>query len=111
MKINYTTSNGRISVEVEGEDHKSLFENLATFQEVFDESKCGKCNSENLRFVTRKVDGNIYYELRCVDCGAKLAFGVHRDGNTLFPKRRDADGNWRGNNGWVKWNKDKGVEE
>ena len=73
------------------------------FQEVFEESKCGKCGSENLKFVVRTVDDNEYFELRCMDCGAKLAFGSMKKGGGLFPKRKDGD-NWLPDNGWTKWN-------
>jgi DNA-directed RNA polymerase subunit RPC12/RpoP len=104
MKLTYTTKNGRLKVELEGESQKDLFEAISKFQEVFDETVCGKCGSENLRFVVRNVEDNLYYELRCVDCGAKLAFGVHKKGGGLFPKRKDNDGKWLPDNGWVKWN-------
>jgi ribosomal protein L40E len=104
MKITYTTKNGRIKVEIDGESQKDLFEGISKFQEVFDESSCGKCQSENLRFVVRNVDDNLYYELRCLDCGARLSFGVHKKGGGLFPKRKDNDGKWLPDGGWVKWN-------
>ena len=103
MKLSYTTSNGKISVEFEGESQKDLFGQIASFQEVFEETQCGKCGSENLKFVVRTVDENDYYELRCLDCGARLSFGVHKKGGGLFPKRKDKD-TWLPNRGWVKWN-------
>jgi DNA-directed RNA polymerase subunit RPC12/RpoP len=103
MKVTYTTKNNRLKVEIEGESQKDVFESLAKFQEVFDENACGKCASENLKFIVRNVEDNQYYELRCADCGAKLAFGVHKKGGGLFPKRKDGD-NWLPNNGWQKWN-------
>jgi hypothetical protein len=37
-------------------------------------------------------------------CGARLSFGVHKKGGGLFPKRKDNEGNWLSDNGWVKWN-------
>ena len=93
MKVNYKTKNGRISVELEGDSQRDIFAEIARFQEVFEETTCGKCGSDNLRFVVRNVDDNLYYELRCADCGAKLSFGSHKKGGGLFPKRKDGD-NW-----------------
>jgi len=102
MKTTYTS--GKLTVEFDTATATELFEQLATFQEVFGETKCGKCGSENLRFVVRTdADDNKYYELRCSDCGARLAFGCHKKGGGLFPKRKDADGNWKPDSGWVKW--------
>ena len=103
-KLQYTTANGRITVEFEGETQRDLFAAIGNFQDVFEETKCEKCGSENLVFVSREVDGNMYYELRCKDCYAKLAFGSHKVGGGLFPKRKDADGNKLPDNGWVRWN-------
>ena len=103
MKVNYKTKNGRISVELEGDSQRDIFAEIARFQEVFEETACGKCGSENLRFVVRNVDDNLYYELRCADCGAKLSFGSHKKGGGLFPKRKDGD-NWLPARGWVKGN-------
>lgn len=117
MKAVYQTKNGRLNVELEASTHKELWKQLASFQEVFEETKCGKCKKENLRFVIRKskdAKGKEYeyHELRCVDCGAKLAFGVLDDGSgSLFPKRKNDDGSVRGEWGWVKWNQEKQVEE
>jgi translation initiation factor 2 beta subunit (eIF-2beta)/eIF-5 len=104
MKLTYTTKNGRITAELEGESQKDLFGELNKFQEVFEENICGKCGNEDVKFVVRTVDDNQYYELRCSKCGARLAFGVHKKGGGLFPKRKDNDGKWLPDNGWVKWN-------
>lgn len=112
MKVNYTTSNQRISAEISADTPRNIFAALAEFQEVFDEPCCSKCDCDNLRFVVRTVDDNDYYELRCLNpnCRAKLQFGCNKDGKSLFPKRKDGD-NWRGSNGWTRWNKEKGCEE
>ena len=48
MKINYTNSTGRISAEIIADTQVEVFEQLAHFQEIFDESACGKCGSENI---------------------------------------------------------------
>jgi len=90
-------------VELEDKDQKSVFKELAALSEVFGENICGKCNSINLRYMVRVVDDNEFYEIRCLDCGSVLAFGSHKKGNTLFPKRKDTEGKYLENKGWVKW--------
>lgn len=111
MKVTYSTGNGRLSVEFDAETQTDLFEQLAYFQEVFGETGCGKCGSENLRFQVRNVEDNLYYEIRCLDCGAKLAFGAMKKGGRLFPRRKNKDGEWLPDRGWVKWNKETQQEE
>ena len=104
MKINYTTKNNRLNVEIESESAKDAFKKLAEFQEVFAESQCGQCKSEDIQFIVRTVDGNDYYELKCRSCAAKLAFGQHKSGGTLFPKRKLPDGSYDSKNkGWHQW--------
>ena len=88
MKINYTSRSGRVSVELEAETQRDAFQQLSDFQEIFDETVCGKCASENLRFVVRTVDDNQFYEIRCMDCGARLEFGSMKQGGKLFPRGR-----------------------
>ena len=100
MKVNYTTLNKRLNVEIDAESVKDVFKKLAEFQEVFDESNCGLCKSDNLQFVVRTVDSNDYYELRCKGCSAKLAFGQLKAGGSLFPKRKEH----YESKGWHKWN-------
>ena len=109
MKATYTS--GKISVEIEFETQIELFQKLSNFQEIFEETTCGKCGSDNIKFQVRHVADNLYYELRCADCGAKLAFGVMKKGGRLFPKRKDKEGNWLPDNGWVKWNSKTQKEE
>jgi len=102
---------GSLTITFEGETQKDIVKQLSSLEEVFGESACGKCGSENLRWVVRENDGNEYYELRCLDCGAKLSFGVNKKGGGLFPKRKDGEGNWLPDKGWTKWNnKTKQVE-
>lgn len=105
MKVKYKVGD-KLEFELEGSGQKEIFKELALIQEIFAEEKCGLCNHTNLRFVVRNVDGNDYYELRCSDCGAVLAFGQHKKGGTLFPKRKDDEGNYLPNKGWHKWTKD-----
>lgn len=110
MKLRYKVSS-KLEFELEAEGQKEIFKELASIQEIFGEEKCGLCQSTNLRFVTRNVDGNDYYELRCADCGAVLAYGQHKKGGTLFPKRKDDEGNYLPNRGWYKWQQNKDSDE
>ncbi len=48
MKVNYTTKNGRLSVELEADSQKALWAQLGAFQETFEESACGKCGSDDV---------------------------------------------------------------
>lgn len=105
MKVKYK-ANDKLEFELEASGQKEIFKELALIQEIFSEEKCGLCSSTNLRFVVRSVESNDYYELRCNECGAVLAFGQHKKGGTLFPKRKDDDGNYLPNKGWHKWIKD-----
>jgi len=93
-----------LTITIEGSSQKELFENLASLQEVFSQHTCGKCNKQNVVFQVREVDSNKFYEMRCRSCGAVLSFGAHKKGDTLFPKRKDSDGNLIGVFGWAKWN-------
>lgn len=98
--------------EIEGQDQKSIWEQISSLQEVFGNQECKRCSSPVI-YVTREVDGNSYYELRCTNskCRAKLSFGVHRTGGSLFPKRTNEDGKYHKYSGWKIYNKDTGKEE
>ena len=103
MATTYTTADGRLITSIPGEQPKEVFAGIAKFQEVFESEPCGKCGSEEIRYVVRNIDDNDYYEKRCKSCGAKLQFGAHKVGGGLFPKRKDGS-DWLPDNGWVKWN-------
>jgi hypothetical protein len=108
MKCLYTTRDGRMTFEVEGEKQTDLFRQIAQIQEIFEDTVCAnKDDSSNVvNFVVRHVDDNDFYELQCVDKNkpalryAKKKFGVHKgkDG-TMFPK-----------GGWIKYNQEQKVE-
>ena len=104
MNLSYTTRNGRVTVENEGDSQRDLFSGISKAQEVFEEDTCGKCGHDHVKFVVRTVDDNQYHELRCSNCGAKLSFGANKKGGGLFPKRKGPDGDWLPDSGWVKWN-------
>ena len=98
-----TVTCGNVAVEAEGQ--KELFDLMASYQEVFGVAQCGnsKCRSTDLRYSVReqadtKGKTHRYFELRCQECYAKLPFGQHDNGVTLFPKN------------WVKWDRENNVE-
>ncbi len=110
MKVQYTSKNNRLNVEIQSESVKDTFKKLAEFQEVFDEQNCGICKNDNIQFIVRTVENNDYFELKCRSCNAKLAFGQHRSGGSLFPKRKLANGSYDyQTKGWFKWNSPNNV--
>jgi len=120
MEVTYRTKNGRMSCVFEGKGHSDIHEQIASFQEVFEENACGKCGSDDIKFVVRIAkDGKeefTYHEMRCNKCGAKLSLSQKNDKTgSLFPVRferdgkeykKDANGKMipKGKNGWVKYN-------
>lgn len=111
MKCHYRSANGRLVFEIEGGDQKTIFEGVADLQEVFEaDDKCGICGGSSILFRVREVQGNKYYEYRCITrnaqgyiCNAQLSFGQNKIGGSLFPKRQDKEGNWLPNRGWYKY--------
>ena len=98
IEATYKTMRGNLLLKVSGETVKAVFKEIAHVAEVFDaDQQCGLCHSANLRYRSRTIDNNDYYELYCVDCTAALKFGQHKAGGTLFAKRNE------GENGWSKY--------
>tara|TARA_R100000808_G_C2142817_1_gene150579 strand:+ start:398 stop:712 length:315 start_codon:yes stop_codon:yes gene_type:complete len=91
-------------VEVEASDVKEAVRKLSGYYDVFSETECGCCGSNDIAPVYRKAGGYDYYELTCRACTANLSFGQHQEGETLFPKRKLEDGTFDAHNrGWHKW--------
>lgn len=119
MKAKYVTASGRITFEIEAPTAKDVFGQLASVQDVFDaEHVCSLCGSEDIRFVVRESEGKkagkqqtyTYYELRCqgiledaTPCRGRFDFGQSLDTENLFPKRKDAEGNWMPSRGWYRY--------
>lgn len=122
MKLSYTTKDGRLTVEFEADTQTELWEELAAFQEVFENRTCtrmvnGKLKtSDNTVFRVRKnKDEDKFYEMVCLDRDpdlflAKKAFSVHKTpkGYMYWPVK-DKEGNFRKE--WTKYNKDTDKEE
>ena len=87
MKVTYTS--GKISVEIEADTQIELFQQLANFQEIFAETKCGKCGSEHTKYVCRlDKDENDWLEVVCQECRAEVIFGRAKKGGVIYPKIR-----------------------
>jgi len=97
----YATDN--LKFEVEGKEQVDIFEQIASIQEVFAHTTCGACGAEAIFRVREDKEENKYYEMYCPECRAKLAFGQNKKGGTIYPKRKDKEGNYIKNNGWEKW--------
>ena len=121
MKVSYNSTTGGFLVEVEG-DVKTVVEQLAEFNEIALADKCcgdPKCQSKNIGFHVRDIDGNKYYERRCNDCGARLCFGQTKKGGKLFPKRKlmpngqpdMKKGSFGPHRGWSHFRGDDAAEE
>lgn len=101
MKATFTIN--QLQFEMQAEDAMDLFRQVANIQDVFEaETKCGCCQSQNIRYGFREVDAFKYYDLGCRDCGAQFKFGQRKQGG-LFPKRKDDQGKPLANGGWAKW--------
>jgi hypothetical protein len=91
MKMIYKSVDDRCEFECELTTVKMAFELAAHLDEGFSETQCGQCNSNRLRHVVRDVEtqtgGGTYYEMQCLDCGARLDFGQHKNNKTLWCKR------------------------
>ena len=112
MKVTYTPG-PNLSIEFDAVGQKELFNIMAELQEILIQS-CQKCKSDKgYQFMVREVGGNKFYELKCRNpqCKATLGFGSHRTGGTLFPQRKDAEGEYLQNGGWIKWNGEKKQKE
>jgi formate dehydrogenase assembly factor FdhD len=106
MKVQFKVS-PTLTIEFEADTQRSTFEELAATQEVFGESSCGKCEKSQLKYIVRTdKDDNKYYELRCLDCYARLSYGCYKKGGGLFPKRKDGD-TWLNDKGWLRWDRNK----
>jgi hypothetical protein len=103
MKVRYRLANAEI--EVDGKDTKDAFTQLSGAVEVFGQSQCGACGGKDVVPVCREVQGNNFFELRCLKCGATLAFGQRKQDGALYPRRKDKDGEYLDNFGWVKFQK------
>lgn len=118
LKLNLKTPIGVFLVE--GAAQFDVFKQIAVIQEVFSDSECGLCASPNIRYVARECKKKVYPELHCVDCQARLAFGLNQEPKlgSMYPKRRLTssgkpdmkNGELGAHNGWSKYKGDPADE-
>lgn len=100
MKI--TVKTRTCDIEVQATTVKGAVKEMAEAQAVFGNDTCLACQSSNVRFGHRVHNGNDFYEIICSDCNHRLGLSQLKDGGGLFVKRKDKEGNWLPNNGWVE---------
>lgn len=105
MRVTYITPNNRMRFEFDADSEKTAFDQIAAIQEVFEESQCGLCQGKNVFMQVRCPNNkDVYYNLRCRDCGAELDVGQGRDGKTLFIRKFDKDTKQAlPHGGWKRW--------
>lgn len=116
--INVTLPMGKFVFQFEAKDDLEVFSKSQHLFELFNDTCCGVCGCEDITPRMRKskyIDEKSkkekeceYYEMVCnkPGCWAKLSFGEHMEGGTLFPKRKTADGKFdKQCRGWKKFNK------
>lgn len=113
MKVTYTSRDGRFVAEFEGNTQAELFEQIASFQEIFEDNVCTAkikgniVKSDKVRFVVREnKDGDKFYEKVCEDwdqllIGYRKSFGCRKQPKgALFPKQMPEENRIPGLNGW-----------
>ena len=81
---------GDIEITGDAEDMKKTISITTQYSEMFGESKCEHCKSENVRPKHRNTKGYDFYSKKCYDCSWELKFGVTKDTGELFPKEWEA---------------------
>ena len=95
---------GNAVVEVEAATVKEAVKALTPYYEVLGERTCGKCGSEEVGVQHRSAGGHDYYALKCFACGCQLDLGQHKEGGSLFCKRKLPSGEYdREHKGWYFW--------
>jgi hypothetical protein len=108
MKVRFKSD--KVEIEVDGKDTKDCFSQLSGAVEVFSASECGACESQRVIPSVRENQGNHFYEMRCLDCGAALSYGQRRQDGSLFPRRKTKDGDPIENGGWAKFRRQESMD-
>lgn len=100
MKVTFKSTDGRMVIEGDCQGVKKAFQFMGLCREFFLAEPCGCCKSKNTAPDFHEAKGYKFYEWKCGDCGATFQFGQHKEGDGLFPKRKDANNNALPNKGW-----------
>ena len=110
--------NDRVTAVAEASEMTEIFEQLAHLAEVFgnmtarkEKYNDGKSYNDVYPVVRTDDKDNKYYELHSRYTPMKKAFGCNKKGGGLFPKRKDKEGNYLPDNGWMIFNKETKEEE
>ncbi len=102
MKATFTIN--QLQFELDAPEARLLFQQVAQIQEIFEaETRCGCCESEEIRYSFRISGTYEFYELTCRACAAQFRFGQRKGTLELFPKRKDDAGESLPNHGWSVW--------
>src|SRR5262249_8902161 len=92
---------GMKRVEIEADTVIDLFRQVAAAEDLFAPAlKCGRCGGERIMLPSRRREGHEFFEANCLACGARLCYGVHKQGGTLFARRTNGDGVRMPDGGW-----------
>ena len=110
MAVKVRVQVGKAWLEVDASSPKDAMKRLSGYYEVFGELVCGQCKSDRLALGHREHDDHDYYQQSCLDCGARLDFGQHKNGETVFAKRKLPSGEYdREHYGWYHWRDRQGT--
>lgn len=96
-------ADGRLTAELEPKSIKDSFFAIGQVRAFLIAEPCGLCKSKNTYPNLKTPKGYKYYQWECGDCGAVFQFGQTQEGEHLFPKRNDGNGQALPNKGWSKY--------
>lgn len=107
--IRITQALNNISVSSEADSAADAFDDLAIASEWLPAEACGNCEERTFRLSRREHDGNVFREVVCLGCGAKLGISQRQSDGVLYAKRKRKDAGGMlvdlENRGWVVWKK------
>lgn len=113
MELNYTSSDGKYCVKFVEQDNQSMFERIASFQEIFESDTNVVINNKSvprsdIKLRVRGSGENKFFEMYYCGpdkelSGYRLDFTCGQNRDVIFPRKKDRNGNIIENNGWYKY--------